>query len=68
MKTWLFHWVEGGYNTVIAETRKEALEKARTLGKPGEVFKGLTVSEKGLHVARPGEVEALNRYYAGMFD
>lgn len=33
-KHWMFNWVGGGYNTVFAKTKAEALRKARAMGKP----------------------------------
>lgn len=67
-KTWLFNWTNGGYNTVQAETREEALVLAKKIGEPGVVFRGLTVDESSLHIAAPGEVAKIDKYYAGMFD
>ena len=67
-KEWLFHWVEGGYNTVLAATYEEALALAKKKGEPNDIFLGLTVNEATLHVAKPGEVEKIDRRYAGMFD
>jgi len=67
-RTWLFHWVEGGYNTVRAKTREEALKLAKKKGEPAGVFKGLTVNEKTLHVATDKEVREVDKRFAGMFD
>jgi hypothetical protein len=67
-RTWLWKWTEGGYNTCRAKTREEALAKAKEKGKPNEVFKGLTVDEKTLHVATDKEVAETDKRFAGMFD
>lgn len=67
-RTWLWKWVEGGYNTCRARSREEALKLAKEKGKPSSVFKGLTVDEKSLHVATDKEVREYDRRYAGMFD
>jgi hypothetical protein len=67
-KTWLFNWIGGGYNTVSAETRDEALRLARKKGAPSSTFKGLTVDESTLHVATPAEISKWDRWGASMFN
>lgn len=64
MKTWLFNWIGGGYNTVRASTREEALRKAKELAPRTK----LVVDEETLHVATDAEVRAWDKRYAGMFD
>lgn len=63
---WVFAWTTGGYNTVVAPAneRWRALELAREKGAPSGVFRGLSVEERTLRIAKPGEVEELDRRFA----
>lgn len=66
---WFFHWVGGGYNSVLADTREEALEAAKLLGSPTARFNGLVPDESTLVEDPDGKrTEAENAKYAGMFD
>lgn len=66
--TWLFNWVGGGYNTVQANTREEALQLARAKGAPSGTFNGLTVDERTLHIATDAEIAKWDRWGASMFN
>lgn len=61
--TWFFNWVGGGYNSVWARTKREALEKARKLAV------GFVPDERTM-VRDPERkrVNAEDARYAGMFD
>ena len=63
-QTWLFNWRQGGYNTVQAETKEEVIEKAKNLAR----YTILVIDEASIRLPKPGEVEALDRYYAGYFN
>lgn len=72
--TWFFNWVGGGYNSVRARTKQEALEKARKLGapreyRPGQMTVGLVPDERTL-VRDPAlkRTHAEDARYAGLFD
>ncbi len=62
MKLWIWYWQGGGYNSCRAETRGEALEKARAMG-VGTVLK---VDESTLHEGTPKELLSLDRQYASL--
>lgn len=66
--TWLFNWVGGGYNTVQADTREEALRLAKAKGAPSGTFNGLTVDERTLHVATDAEIARWDAWGASMFN
>lgn len=65
---WIWEWAGGGYNTVMASSKEEALKLAKEKGAPSGTFKGLTVREETLHVAKPGEVEKWARWARSMCD
>jgi hypothetical protein len=61
-KTWMFYWMNGGYNTVQAGSRAEAERLAQTMS-------GVLVPDlSSLHIATDDEVARVDRMYAGMFD
>lgn len=66
-RSWCFQWVNGGYNTVWASNRAEALALAKAKGAPSEGFSGLTVDELTL-TDNPDTQAGLDAQYAGMFD
>jgi hypothetical protein len=45
-----WNWVGGGYNQVRADSKREAMKRARAIGKPSEgvMRKALKVDEKSL--------------------
>jgi len=69
MKTYIWYWVGGGYNSCPAASKAEALQKAQEMGAPHPSgFRGLTVAAGTLHVAKRGELEAIDREYASLFN
>jgi hypothetical protein len=65
-KTWLFHWNEGGYNTVLATGRQEALRKARMMaGGLGRVK--LTLNEGSL-TCDSTYIRSVEERYRGILD
>lgn len=68
MKTWVFNWLGGGYNTVRAETRDQAMVLARAIGAATPTFHGLQVNERTLREVTDAEMEAIDASYRGMFD
>jgi hypothetical protein len=75
MTTWMFNWNGGGYNTVVADTKEEALELATTLGEPrtytrnGEerTTKGLIPNPDTFRIVTVQEVMEEDARWAGMF-
>lgn len=68
-KTFVFNWLQGGYNTVRAESYAAAVWKANMFSlhlKLGGVK--LTLQPGSMHEAKPGELERLDREYASMFN
>jgi hypothetical protein len=65
-KEWVFDWAGGGYNSVFAGNRREALEKARAMEKEvnrprryqpgGGPIRKLVLLEDTLHIETPGEL------------
>ena len=66
-KRWLFNWMGGGYNTVNASTRAEALQKAKTLGMGDGHRTTLVVNEGSLRQASQAEIDAEDRHW-GPYD
>lgn len=62
MKLWIWYWVGGGYNSCKAESREEALSKARAMTGV------LTVDVQTLHVGTWEELARLDRSYASLCD
>lgn len=62
---WFFHWIEGGYNSVLAVSKEAALKKAVLLA-------GHTIlhPDPDSFIRDPDCKRTLeaNRMYAGMFD
>lgn len=63
-KLWIFNWVGGGYNSVVAGTKKEAQAE---IAKEFSETK-LVLAPGTLHIGTQEELAALDRSYAGMFD
>jgi hypothetical protein len=61
---WFFRWGVGGYNSVMASTREEAMQKAEALGSGWQ--------SGGVRDLQPdpdrAETEKMDKAYAGMFD
>jgi len=70
-RAWSFQWQGGGYNSVFAASREEALAMAKELGKPtsyrGGYTKGLIVREDTL-TDNPSQLAALDKQYSGILD
>ncbi len=43
---WFFTWIGGGYNTVMAKSLNDAIEKATKLGKPTRIWRGAVPNVK----------------------
>lgn len=54
-KQWVFNWAGGGYNSVSAETKAEALKLAR------EISKNLVPSANTFRVVEAAEMNAIDR-------
>lgn len=54
-KHWLFNWVGGGYNTVFANTKAEALRAARAMGKGDGMRMTLVPDPKSLRPYSSGD-------------
>ena len=63
-KTYVLNWASDGYNTVQARNLAEARKKAAALANNVH----LTLIPSSVHEAKPGEVAALDRSYASMFN
>lgn len=62
---WFFHWVGGGYNSVRASSKREAIENAKNLAR----FTKLIPDEKSfLRDPQQTRTFAEDKKYAGMFD
>lgn len=59
---WIWRWTVGGYNSCTANTREEALAKAR------EMSSMLHVKLDSLHAGTYIELDKLDREFAAMFD
>jgi len=72
--TWFFNWFGGGYNTVRAYTRTEALKKAIKLGAPYEYapdkFTIRLAPDPKTLIRDPMQAKtfAEDKRYVGMFD
>ena len=64
MNIWIWYWENGGYNWCKADTKQEALKKAKEMA--GRTI--LVVKESSLHMGTIQEVERLDRQYASMFN
>jgi hypothetical protein len=72
MAVYLFNWKLGGYNTVRADSKEEAIQEIKL----GKQWRGDSTFYRGcggidwasLRLPKPGELEALDAHYAGMFD
>ena len=67
-KTYLFNWIGGGYNTVAAMNLKEAKMRAKNWCDWSGAKCSLVADLKTVRIPKKGELEALDKYYAGMFD
>lgn len=54
---WMFNWVGGGFNTVRASSREEAIAKGN------KMFPGYRVDPKSVGRPTAGELEAIYRAY-----
>lgn len=54
---WLFNWVSGGFNTVQASSREEAISKGNRM------FPGYRVDPKSVGRPTAGELQAIYRAY-----
>lgn len=61
-RTWIFSWQGYGFNTVVAASREEALEKANRMGRGG--LPRLVVDELTLRLAGPRDRATWNGQYA----
>ena len=68
VETYVWRWVGGGYNSCSASSKEEALEKAIAMGRGTAHRWELRVDTETLHVAAEGEINALDREYASLFD
>ena len=59
MNLWIWHWTSGGYNSCRADTREEAIAKAKELAR----FTVLVVDEKTLHIGTEKELQKLDCLY-----
>jgi len=59
VKQYVWSWDVGGYNSTLASSPEEAMEKAKKMW-PGHAV-------RNLREAKPGEVAALDREYASLF-
>lgn len=71
-RVWSFRWDTGGYNTVYASNRKDALKLAHELGmpseySPGKMTKGLKVRVDTLS-DDPAKLKVLDDMFRGMCD
>lgn len=74
--TYYFEWKGGGYNTVTAKDKREAMRKARELGAPRDVewgnktirTKGLTPIAGSFRAGTPQQIREWERKWAGMYD
>lgn len=64
LKEYVWGWSTGGYNTCMASNKEDATLKAEAM------CKGCPALGKPVNVrlAKKGEIAALDRHYAGMFD
>lgn len=70
-KQWTWEWLGGGYNSCVAATKAEALQKARDMGKPtpgGGMQITLIPNEWTLRSVTPEEMTAVDRHWASAFD
>ena len=67
-KTYLFNWTSGGYNTVSAMNLKEAKNRAKNWTDWSGAKCSLEADISTVRIPKKGETEALDKYYAGMFD
>lgn len=62
-KLWVWGWVGGGHNSVLASTKAEATRLAIQMGKPNTHRGGgmtVTLKPKNVRVAKPGEIARLD--------
>jgi hypothetical protein len=65
-KLYLFNWIGGGYNTILATDKKDAKAQiAKTFGKTGICS---VESAINIRIPKKGEVEKIDASYSGMFD
>jgi hypothetical protein len=69
MKTWIWEWQGGGFNTTWAATKDEALANAVKLGQPGRPGAATLTPRKEtlIQVGRQG-AKKIEEKYAGAFD
>ncbi len=65
VRLYLFNWQQGGYNTVFATSKKEAILLGQAKAGPNAV---ITIDPKSVRLPKKGEVEKLDQHYSGMFD
>lgn len=63
-KLWIWNWKQGGYNSVIAIDRKEAIAKAIEMTKSIN----LEVDEDSIHEGTYFELACLDRKHGTFFD